>query len=64
MFVHIPSDMEIAQAAKPVTITRIAQWAGIAPDELERYGDTKAKVRPGYYGIDIDTGTGRVIGLS
>lgn len=41
----VPSDLEIAQAARPLPITLIAQWAGIEPGELELYGETKAKVK-------------------
>src|SRR2546426_5735388 len=41
---RVPSDIEIAQAATPVPIDRIAAEAGILPDELELYGKTKAKV--------------------
>src|SRR6202166_2499790 len=40
----VPSDIEIAQAATPVPIDRIASEAGVLPDELELYGKTKAKV--------------------
>jgi len=40
----VPSDIEIAQAATPVPIHRIAAAAGILPEELELYGNTKAKV--------------------
>jgi formyltetrahydrofolate synthetase len=41
----VPSDIEIAQAAMPVPIDRIAAEAGVKPDELELYGQSKAKVR-------------------
>ncbi len=40
----VPSDLEIAQAAKPQPIDKIAAEAGILPDELELYGKNKAKV--------------------
>jgi methylenetetrahydrofolate dehydrogenase (NADP+)/methenyltetrahydrofolate cyclohydrolase/formyltetrahydrofolate synthetase/formate--tetrahydrofolate ligase len=40
----VPGDLEIAQAATPVPIDRIAHEAGILPDELELYGKHKAKV--------------------
>ncbi|HUY20112.1 MAG TPA: formate--tetrahydrofolate ligase [Candidatus Binataceae bacterium] len=40
-----PSDIEIAQAATSVPIDRIATEAGVKPDELELYGQSKAKVR-------------------
>lgn len=41
----VPSDIEIAQAAIPVPISHIALEAGILAQELELYGNTKAKVR-------------------
>jgi len=41
----VPSDIEIAQAATPLPIGEIAIAAGILPEELEHYGNTKAKVR-------------------
>jgi formyltetrahydrofolate synthetase len=44
MLSRVPSDIEIAQAATPITIDKIAAEAGILPDELELYGKSKAKV--------------------
>src|SRR5215469_10074020 len=44
MLVPVPSDIEIAQAATPLPIDRIAAEAGILPEELELYGKSKAKV--------------------
>lgn len=41
----VPSDIEIAQAATPLPITQIAEEVGLLPEELEPYGDTKAKVK-------------------
>ena len=41
---NVPSDIDIAQAATPLPIDRIAAEAGILPDELDLYGKTKAKV--------------------
>ena len=41
---RVPSDIEIAQAATPLPIGQIATEAGILPEELELYGQTKAKV--------------------
>ena len=38
------TDLEIAQAATPIPIQEIAARAGILPDELELYGNSKAKV--------------------
>lgn len=40
----VPSDLEIAQAAKMKPITEIARELGILEDELELYGKHKAKV--------------------
>src|SRR4051794_994908 len=40
----VPGDLEIAQAAVPISIDQIASEAGILPDELELYGKYKAKV--------------------
>jgi methylenetetrahydrofolate dehydrogenase (NADP+)/methenyltetrahydrofolate cyclohydrolase/formyltetrahydrofolate synthetase/formate--tetrahydrofolate ligase len=42
--VPVPSDIEIAQAAIPIPIDRIAAETGILPEELELYGKSKAKV--------------------
>ncbi len=41
---RVPSDIDIAQAATPIPIDKIAAETGILPDELELYGKTKAKV--------------------
>ena len=41
---QVPRDIEIAQAATPIPIDRIAAEAGILPEELELYGKNKAKV--------------------
>ncbi len=41
----VPSDIAISRAAKPLKITEIAARAGILPEELEPYGDVKAKVK-------------------
>ena len=43
----VPSDIEIAQAAKPKPIVEVAAKLGIAEDDLEQYGKHKAKVAPG-----------------
>lgn len=40
----VPSDIEIAQSLKPYPIGEIAKSLGILPEELELYGDTKAKI--------------------
>jgi len=41
----VPSDLDIAQKAKLKPITEIAEALGVRRDELELYGDTKAKVK-------------------
>src|ERR1700734_978315 len=41
---RVPSDIDIQQAATPLPIDRIASEAGILPEELDLYGNTKAKV--------------------
>ena len=41
----VPSDIDIAQAARLRPITDVARDAGLGEDELELYGSTKAKVR-------------------
>lgn len=40
----VPSDLEIAQAAKPKPITEVAARLGIHEDELELHGKWKAKI--------------------
>ncbi|RME48888.1 MAG: formate--tetrahydrofolate ligase [Caldilineae bacterium] len=40
----VPSDLEIAQEAELKPITQIAEELGILPEELELYGNYKAKV--------------------
>lgn len=40
----VPSDIDIAQASPVLPITQIAAEAGILPEELEMYGNYKAKV--------------------
>lgn len=40
----VPSDIEIAQSVPLQPISDIASGVGILPDELEQYGQTKAKV--------------------
>ncbi len=40
----VPSDIEIAQEATLLPISTIAKQAGLLPNELELYGETKAKV--------------------
>ena len=38
------TDIQIAQEAKMIPITKVAEKAGIAPDDLELYGKYKAKL--------------------
>ncbi|RME42670.1 MAG: formate--tetrahydrofolate ligase [Chloroflexi bacterium] len=40
----VPSDIEIAQSVQPLPITQIAEEVGLLPEELELYGNYKAKV--------------------
>ncbi|MEJ2747778.1 MAG: formate--tetrahydrofolate ligase, partial [Anaerolineae bacterium] len=40
----VPSDIEIAQEATLKPITQIAEEVGLLPEELELYGNYKAKV--------------------
>ena len=44
MLSRVPSDIEVAQAATPIPIDKIAAEVGILPDELDLYGKYKAKV--------------------
>ena len=41
----VPSDLECSHACKPHHIRDIAQYLGILDEELELYGDKKAKAR-------------------
>ncbi|HEY6516586.1 MAG TPA: formate--tetrahydrofolate ligase [Steroidobacteraceae bacterium] len=43
-FARVPRDIEIAQRATPLPIGKLAEKAGILPQELELYGRYKAKV--------------------
>jgi len=40
----VPSDIEIAQAAKPRPITDVAAELGLTSDDLDLYGKYKAKI--------------------
>jgi formate--tetrahydrofolate ligase len=42
----VPSDIEIAQAAKPRPILDVAKELGLGPDDILPYGKTKAKITP------------------
>ena len=39
-----PSDLEIARSVKPRPIAEIAHELGFSDDEIELYGNTKAKI--------------------
>ena len=41
---RIPTNIEIAQAARPLQITEVARVAGLRMEEIEMYGQYKAKV--------------------
>jgi formate--tetrahydrofolate ligase len=41
---HVPTDIEIAQRAKPRPIVDVAADIGLSPDDLDLYGKYKAKV--------------------
>ena len=41
----VPADIEIAQAAELKPITQVAEEMGLQPDELELYGEHKAKIK-------------------
>jgi formyltetrahydrofolate synthetase len=43
--IPVPSDIEIAQESQLKPITMVADEVGLKPEELELYGDYKAKVR-------------------
>ncbi|NLD06708.1 MAG: formate--tetrahydrofolate ligase, partial [Lactobacillus sp.] len=40
----MPTDIEIADAAKMQPITEIAQKLGLSSDDIEQYGHYKAKI--------------------
>jgi len=42
--VPVPCDIEVSQSIKPANIATIAEAAGILPEELDLYGNVKAKV--------------------
>ena len=57
----VPSDIEIAQAAKPLHITQIAAKLGIPEDDLELYGKYKAKISPAVFKSLKDKPDGKLI---
>jgi formate--tetrahydrofolate ligase len=57
----IPSDVEIAQAADPKQIVEIAAGLGLSSDEIELYGNYKAKVSLDAFDRRADHPDGRLI---
>ena len=49
------SSLEIAQEHELRPIAEIAAVAGLAPDEIEFYGDAKAKIKLSALGARADT---------
>ncbi|CAE7221302.1 THFS [Symbiodinium sp. KB8] len=41
----VPSDIAVSQSVEPLHISKLAEAAGILPEELELYGSYKAKVK-------------------
>ena len=60
----VPSDLEIAQAAKPKPITQVAADLGIFEDELEPHGKWKAKVNLGILDRLGDRPSGKYIDVT
>ena len=60
----VPSDIEISRAATPIPITEIAAKAGIRPEELEPYGDVKAKVKLSILDRLADAPSGKYIDVT
>ena len=56
-----PSDIEIAQAAAPLHITKVAAKLGISEDDLELYGKYKAKISPSLFKRLNDKPDGKLI---
>jgi formyltetrahydrofolate synthetase len=61
---RVPSDIDIAQAATPIPIDKIAAETGILPGELELYGKNKAKVHLSVRDRLKDTPNGKYIVLT
>jgi formate--tetrahydrofolate ligase len=61
MATHMPSSLEIAQAAELRPIAEIAEEAGLEPDEVDLYGKYKAKVDLGVVERLRDTPDGKLI---
>ena len=49
----VPSDIEIAQRARPRRITDVAADLGLGPDDLDLYGKYKAKIPIETYKKDV-----------
>ncbi|MCK4275144.1 MAG: formate--tetrahydrofolate ligase, partial [Phycisphaerae bacterium] len=60
----VPSDIEISRAATPKPIAEVAAAAGILPQELEPYGDIKAKVKLGILDRLTDAPNGKYIDVT
>jgi len=60
----VPSDIEISRSAKPKPITQVARDAGILPEELEPYGDVKAKVKLDILDRLADASNGKYIDVT
>jgi methylenetetrahydrofolate dehydrogenase (NADP+)/methenyltetrahydrofolate cyclohydrolase/formyltetrahydrofolate synthetase len=61
---RVPSDLEIAQAAKPKPITQIAADLGILEDELDPHGKLKAKVKLSILDRLVDRPNGKYIDVT
>jgi methylenetetrahydrofolate dehydrogenase (NADP+)/methenyltetrahydrofolate cyclohydrolase/formyltetrahydrofolate synthetase len=61
---RVPSDLEIARAARPKPITRVAAEAGIQADELDLHGTWKAKVNLGILDRVADRPDGKYIDVT
>ncbi len=60
----VPSDIEISRSVQPQPIIKIAEQAGILPEELEPYGYVKAKVRLSILERLADRPTGKYIDVT
>jgi len=61
---RVPSDLEIAQAAKPNPITQVALELGILEDELDPHGKWKAKVKLSILDRIADRPSGKYIDVT
>ncbi|MBI2304682.1 MAG: formate--tetrahydrofolate ligase [Chloroflexi bacterium] len=64
MAVAVPSDLEIAQAAKMLPIVEVARKLGLKEDDLELYGKYKAKVSLDVLGHLKDRPQGKYIDVT